>query len=178
MKTSLIDNKITYFKYKVMLKKKHIDKKIALIKKHANTYRIDHNELYAILVLEHVNRGSFITRFMEKIVVTFLTNIAVKFDLSIGIAQIKISTAKKIYPDSKYQSIARKLLNDDFNICMCAKIIKEYHLSPLEDNTLLGLVKNYLTGNVNTKLNTSIIIYYELMKWIVENSIISNETGE
>lgn len=162
------DKKISYFKHKAVLNKKCIDQRIDKINKYASIYNLDWRELYGILLLEYVNRGSWITRNTERVVVSLFTQSAINLDLSIGIAQIKISTAKKFYPDSDIKIIAKKLLVDEFNIHLCAQIINKYYLSPHKNNKLLGLVKQYTTGNKNTKENLSIAIYYTLLKWIID----------
>ncbi|MDO6448995.1 hypothetical protein [Oceanobacillus profundus] len=163
-----LDKKITYFKHKAILNKKYIDRRIDIIDKYASTYYLDRNELYGILLLEYLNRGSWITRNTERVFVSLFTRSAINLDLSIGIAQIKISTAKKFYPSSDFKTLAKKLLIDEFNIHLCAQIMNKYYLSPQKNNKLLGLVKQYTTGNKNAKENLSIYIYYKLLKWIIE----------
>lgn len=125
-----LDKKLNYFKHKIILNKSFIDRKISIIDKYAYIYNLDRRELYGILLLEHVNRGSWITKLIERIALRFFTNYAVKLDLSIGIAQVKISTAKQFYPKCDMKIIGRKLLTDEFNIHICAQIINDYYLLP------------------------------------------------
>src|SRR5699024_4692211 len=108
---TLKEKKIFYFKYRIMRKKKFIDSRIDLVNKYSHIYNIDRRELYAILLLEYVNRGHWLTRSIEKLIVNLFTNIAIRLDFSIGVAQIKISTAKQFYPDSETMIIAKRLLN-------------------------------------------------------------------
>src|SRR5699024_6752786 len=104
---TLKEKKIFYFKYRIMRKKKYIDSRIELVNKYSHIYSIDRRELYAVLLLEYVNRGHWLTRWIEKLIVNLFTSIAIRIDLSIGIAQIKISTAKQFYPDSETVIIAK-----------------------------------------------------------------------
>lgn len=159
------DKKINYFKHKILLNKEHIDMRIELINKYARIYKIDCNELYGISLLEHINRGRCTIKILEKIAIKFFVHKAIKLDLSIGIAQIKISTARQFYPDCNIKKLSRKLLTEEFNIHLCAQIISEYYSLPDKNNMLLGLVK--------TIDNPSITLYYLFLKWIKKESLIS-----
>lgn len=173
-KTTMLKKKVSYFQYKVLENKKHIDKRLYLIDQYTQRYNLNRSELYGILLLEYVNRGGGITKFLEKIVTLFVPRVAVRLNLSLGIAQIKISTAKKFYPEYNARIIAKKLIMDEeFNIGVCAQIINNYYNSPDKLYTLLGLVKEYTTGKRDSKENISITMYYILLKWIIEENLVS-----
>jgi hypothetical protein len=146
-----------------------MENQIESIIKHSNYYKIDPNELYGILMLEHINRGNSLNRSIERLLVKFFISFPIKLDLSVGISQIRISTAKQFYPNIETKTLTRKLMTDGFNIRVCAQIINHFYSISTEENRLLGLVKYYTTGSIHTKNNRSIIIYYLLLKWIKMN---------
>lgn len=78
--------------------------------------------LRGILILEFIHRGSFITRTLEKALCKCFPIRAIKRNLSVGLGQIKISTAKDVLEESPEKFI-HKLCETDFNIQVCAKYI-------------------------------------------------------
>lgn len=86
--------------------------------------------LSTILKLELIYRGKIYYRTLEYIMCTFLKSITIKRDLSVGIAQIKISTAQKILRENP-DSFLQKLLNGKFNIGVCAKVLR-YNIESYE----------------------------------------------
>ena len=78
--------------------------------------------LKGILILEFIHRGSFITKTLERALCRHFPMIAIKRNLSVGLGQIKISTAKDVLKESPEKFI-HKLCETDFNIQVCAKYI-------------------------------------------------------
>lgn len=169
-------DKLEYFKHKILIKKAFIDKRLAIIDECAKINKINREELYGILLIEHINRGKLITRIIERCAVKFLIYKSIQLDLSLGIGQIKISTAKIYCPNKDGKTVAKELLRDEFNINIAAQIIHDYHRRFYGRNQLLGLVKYYTTGNSTHESNKIIILYHKLLKWIMEEDLIERHS--
>jgi len=167
--------KIKYYKYKMKSNMYLFNNHFNYIEKISKTYNVDSHLLYYILLIEWINRGNWLTKSSEKILVKLFINKVIKYDISIGIGQIKVSTAQFFLRHGDNRNIARNLLIDEFNIEVCAKIISSYYHSihKSDDKGLLGLVKQYTTGNDSSKVNIQIIIYYSLLKWAFKESLLS-----
>lgn len=167
------NRKVRYYQLKVLQRKKVIDRKLDYIIEISNFYHIDPRLIYGILLIEQVNRGSWLVRIVERLFVNFFYKV-VPMDISIGLAQIKISTAKNYLPNYSELEIAKLLLDEDWNIKISAKIIKSYYKTyGLKNNDdLIYLIKYYTTGNISTPASYSIKIYYLLFKWIIDCDLI------
>lgn len=62
-------------------------------------------------------------KILEKCVCKFFSEIAIRKNISVGIAQIKISTAKEILRENPDDFI-KKICDDNLNIEICAKLLK------------------------------------------------------
>lgn len=113
---------------------------------------------------------------LEKLIVIFWVNLAIDRDMSIGVSQIKISTAKKLFPEKDERFIARKLLNDSFNIEVCAHLLNFYYENIEDGGQLLKLVKFYTTGDINSQNSVAINTYCYLLEWIKTNELLT-KTG-
>lgn len=91
--------------------------------KYSEQYAISKQLLKSILVLEYLNRGSPLITAYEKILCCFFPTKAIKKDLSIGLGQVKISTAVRVLKKNP-QSILKKLFEPDYNIRVCAKYLQ------------------------------------------------------
>ena len=80
--------------------------------------------LETVLKLEIFYRGRIYNRILEKIICRFFPKIAIKKNISVGIAQIRISTAEDILRKDA-SSFLGEICNDEFNIKICAKLIKK-----------------------------------------------------
>ncbi|CAM4239221.1 hypothetical protein [Lacicoccus alkaliphilus] len=165
-------DKLEYYKHKILINKAFIDKRLSLIDKYSKMNEINREELYGILLIEHINRGKLLTKIIERCAVKFLISKAVQLDLSLGIGQIKISTARLYCRDKDNKAMAKELLKDEFNINVAAQIICDYHTKFDEQNQLLGLVKYYTMGDITHKSNRNIILYYKLLRWIIKEGLI------
>lgn len=93
------------------------------INRYSEKYKINKWLLKSVLQLEQLNRGSFLLSVYERILCYIFPAIAIKKDLSIGLAQLKISTAVQVL-EKNPQSILKKLFDPEFNIRVCAKYLK------------------------------------------------------
>ncbi len=92
------------------------------IKKYSIQNGISERMLRGILILEFIHRGAFIIRTFESVVCKCMPMLAIKHDFTVGLGQIKISTAKNVLQESPLKFI-HKLCETDFNIQVCARYI-------------------------------------------------------
>lgn len=177
MKKLKIDNKnfinnANYYKAQILKRKKYIDKELNYIQKISRKYCVDSKELYGILVLEHLNRGGLIIKFIEYFYIKIFYNFLPK-DITVGIGQIRISTAKQYISELTKKEIANKLLNKENNILIAAMVICDYYNNhqKKKKRKYKEMVKFYTTGTINTLDNYSIEMYTFLLEWIVNNEI-------
>ena len=109
-----------------------IEKNKFVIDKVARENDINTILLETILKLEIFYRGRMYNKILEKMVCRFFPKIAIKKNVSVGIAQIKISTAETILRENAFDFI-KKICNDKFNIELCAKLIKKV-IDEYDDN--------------------------------------------
>ena len=97
-----------------------------------NKYHIDRvareNDISIILLetvlrLEVFYRGRVYNKILEKFVCIFFSELAIKKNISVGIAQIRISTAKEILRENPEHFIKR-ICEDNLNIEICGKLLK------------------------------------------------------
>lgn len=129
------------------------------------------NLLFGFIILEQINRGNIIQRIIEYLIVYLVPQVVIKRDMSLGLAQIKLSTAQKIYPYELDRVLIRNLINEDFNISTCAKLLCSIISNIGININLLILTKNYLTGNSYSDLNNTIILYHNLLYWSVKQQL-------
>lgn len=60
---------------------------------------------------------------IEKFVCRFFPRIAIKKNISVGVAQIRISTAAEVLKENPFIFI-KKICNDKLNIEICARLLK------------------------------------------------------
>gem|GEM_PF-5783016 len=155
-------------------------KYVFYIKEISYEYDICPEILFSIILIETINRRSFLTRNVECITCKLFPKLMIRKNISIGIAQIKIKTAKKILPNADDHEIMNLLLDDFNNIKICAKLIANYleiiNCSQCSFNTrMLNLVKVYLTGDINSPNYPWINLYKDLLVWSI-NSNLFNKT--
>ena len=100
-----------------------IEKNNYLIDRVARENDISTALLETILRLEVFYRGRVYNKILEKLVCIFLSKLAIKKDISVGIAQIRISTAKEILRENPEHFIKR-ICEDSLNIEVCGKLLK------------------------------------------------------
>lgn len=80
--------------------------------------------LETILRLEIFYRGRMYNKLLENCACKYFSTLAIKKNISVGVAQIKISTAARLLKENPH-SFIKRLCNDDFNIELCAKLLKD-----------------------------------------------------
>ena len=187
------NNRIEYFEAELYLIKKainmqtpRIEGNIHEINKCAEKYNIDPELLKCILSLENYYR------ILEWLGCKIFKKTSIKHDLSIGLGQIKISTAKKLLKQNP-KFFIHKLIYDDFNIELSAKYIRylidTYNSESIsvysnrnkkyqfENDRLLYVVCHYL-GSDFYEVDKTTLIYYTLVINIITNDeLIYNDTN-
>ncbi len=119
------------------------------IEREALANGIDKDILETILCLEYVNRSSVFYVIAEKIAVKFFKKRVIEKDYSIGLAQIKPSTAKELISESPY-TFLEKMTDPQFSIKLCAKyltqIIRKYE-ELIRENSQNGIETEYCLWN-------------------------------
>lgn len=99
----------------------------------ANKYLIDDvakkndiniNILYGILQLEIFYRERIYYRILENILCKYMEDVAIKKDISVGIAQIKISTAQSLLQTNP-KNFIKDVVKDELNIELCGRYLKK-----------------------------------------------------
>ena len=115
----------------------------------ATEHRLAPDIILGILAIEHINRGSifgYIEHFLARVYPQFLLT----KDCSIGIAQIKISTAQ-IVNQCAQKELLNMLLDNEQCINICARLVRhycdQYQLDSLPSRELaFHIAYLYLTG--------------------------------
>ena len=136
--------------------------------------------LETIVKLECFYRKRIYYKFIETLLTRLFSSYAIKKDISVGIAQIKVSTAQKVLRQNPYLFI-KKLCNDQFNIEICGKYIKKLILEynyELESNSECTeeafadifdyIACQYLGGYPYNKEKT-ILIYSAVLRSVLRN---------
>lgn len=136
--------------------------------------------LETVIKLECFYRERLYYRFIENILTKYLSGYAIKRDLSVGIAQMKISTAQRILRENPY-SFVKEICDDKKNIELCGKyirsLIEEYfYLGREQDYSIENdfidvydyIACKYLGGNPNNKEKT-ILIYSAVLRSVLSN---------
>ncbi|MFC6465453.1 hypothetical protein ACFP65_10790 [Marinilactibacillus sp. GCM10026970] len=135
------------------LESEYIDMYNYEIQKYSNKYNISESLLRGILMLENVNRGSFFTKISERILCRLFPRWVIRTDRSIGIAQIKVSTAKELLKKSPEKFLST-MTNTDFSIKLCAKYLGQLvSESNNPENIYQYLIYRYMGYANNTKDN-------------------------
>lgn len=146
-----------------------------------NKYNIDHyareNDinsklLEAILRLEIFYRGNSHTKLLEKLLCGYFRKAAIKRDISVGIGQIKISTAQKVLNLDSYQIIGT-LCNDETNIKICAMYIKQL----ITEFEYINNVKLFFSENLFCDEYNNDIFDYIACEYIGEESHHRSQTS-
>ena len=122
--------------------------------------------LKTLIILEYIHRGQWYIRVIEWIIcrLRFSYPLAIKKDLSLGIAQIKISTAKDLLEETPY-SFIRYMTDPLFSIKLCGKyirkIIDDYTDYFETDNIYDYIASTYLSGTNNN--DSEIVKLYSIV---------------
>lgn len=146
---------------------------------YSDRYNIDSEILFAIIVAEQSNRGDILTRILEKIAAIYVN--FYKLDPSLGLAQIKVSTAQSVIKHP-VRNIAWKLTTASFNIDCLSRIIKEKSCQIGCDKREIGaFISWYTTGKKGNEKIPSLQIYISLVEWSLETNFfkrLRREMGE
>lgn len=144
------------------------------IEKHAEESNVPIDLLYTILCLEYTNRSSCGYRFIENLLVKYFKKLTIRKDISIGLSQIKPSTAKELIKKSPYEFL-ENLINNEFSIQLCAKLLRnildkyqdEYNYCiendlAFDDNIWCFIASEYLCG-CKTSYRRNTMIYETIL---------------
>ena len=152
--------KYKYYKLVFNIIWKNLSIKNDIIEKFSNRYNINPSLLKSIIVIEQMNRGHLLYKFVEKFLSIYLKNILVKMDLSIGYCQIKITTAQKMCRKIKKELLIKFLVNENINIHICARL-----LASLKNKTIDETIIYYNAGTFDKNIiDQSLIFYLDLCK--------------
>lgn len=124
--------------------------------------------LFSIIVIEKMNRGDLITHTLEKMLVKLAPYFVVKKDLSIGLCQIRISSAKQVrnIPEG---FLIRKLMNPLFSIETMSKLINLFiEKNNSEFYDIIYIINKYTTGESNPYITKELSIYQDLVEWAIK----------
>lgn len=155
------------------------------IEKYSKENNIPKQLLYSVLCLEYTNRSSVFYKWIEKLLVKTFKGIVVKKDISIGLAQIKPSTAKEVLKESPYEFID-KMLGNVFSVELCAKLLRlildEYeedykkHTENnwcFDDNVFSYIASKYLCG-CKTSYRRNTLLYESIISNMCRDSDINS----
>jgi len=144
----------------------------------AKRNNINPEVLCAIILVEMINRGSWINKWIEKILIKTFPFLLIKKDASLGVSQIKISLATKMMPEYTAKEVLEALMDDKINIDLCAKHIKKFEDTVSDDlnsNYFNQLVNYYIAGKLTISNRPPHFLLYEnLIKWSVSQKVFSS----
>jgi hypothetical protein len=140
-----------------------------LIKAIANRWSINPNILFGIYLVETINRGGKINNLVERII-CLSQNIMLILNPSIGVCQIRLSTAREIEPSIDNKELIEKLLIKKDNLEICAKLIASYKRNQINSN--LDIIKLFTTGSLEVPNYIWIVLYNDLISWSINNNLI------
>ena len=136
---------------RVYLEEIRIDEYCYEIQNASDKYGISDNLLKYLLVLEYIYRGQWYIRLIERVICRFsiFYSFAIRKDLSMGLAQIKISTAKELLKCNP-RSFIPKMCDPAFSIDLCAayisKMLEDYDQNEITENVYDYIASEYLSG--------------------------------
>lgn len=136
--------------------------------------KVNDEILFSVILLEKINRGDFFNRFLERIITHYFPKLSMRYDMSIGVGQLKISTVKRILGLENITEII-KILNDKFSNIMVVSLLISEILNDINkvrvvqegiDKDLLNEVASiYLTGSSKKLYISEVSVYAELLNW-------------
>lgn len=174
-----MNNKYLYYKGLLITLEINLRKFKEIIINELKGTDIDPNIVYGILLIEFANRSNSINKISEKFICWFFPNFAIKRNLSIGLTQIKISTAK-LFIDLDDTKIIQLLCNDKDNIIICTKYVKwifnKFSLEKSELNYQIFVISNiYNSGTMRNYLLPWIKFYTDLLNFSVDKNWIGGD---
>lgn len=110
--------------HQLSMKNYRIEKNKYVIDKVARENDISAKLLETVLRLEVFYRGRMYNRLLEWFICKFFTKIAICKDISVGLAQIKISTAERVLRKDA-NMFMKNICTDKFNIDVCGKLLRD-----------------------------------------------------
>ncbi len=183
----VMEEKIDTFEEEVLIIERELNIKYPRIERNkhtidetAKTYNINPKLLTVILKLEIFYRDRIYYSVSEKLLCTVFKSLAIKIDASIGIAQIKISTAEKILNQDPLDFIG-ELPKDKFNIDLCGRylhnLIEEYNNSNIEDvssdegcNDIYNFIARMYLGSAANSHKRTVLIYSAVLRSVLSDN--------
>ncbi|PEF81434.1 hypothetical protein [Bacillus toyonensis] len=168
---SLCNNLFTLYKNKLLHHAYRTNRKIlSSIETTSKINSVDPEIIFSIILIESVSRGNFFMRSIEKIAGMVFPNILIRLDVSLGIGQIRISTARELCNLTNNKQIIKLLLDFESNISLISKLVSIYvEDCRFDKNPIKSIVKMYTTGNKDTVDNVQSTVYYMLVSWSISN---------
>ena len=145
---------------KIQLSKKYIDQYKYEMERSAEKYELDYELLQTVIQLEYINRGSIINRLLEKAAVRIVPKLMIRQDVSIGLAQIKISNAKDYFHMAPCRYISQMLM-PEISIDLCAYILRKLldNYDDYEPCEYYDCLTEIYDDNENISINYKVGIY-------------------
>lgn len=122
---------------KMWFEQKFCDQYFYEINQAADKYEIHDKLLETIILLELTNRKSWYMQLAEKIVCRYFPQIAIRRNMTLGVAQISVSVAKEYYQQAPTRFLG-KMLKPEESIELCAfylrRLIDQYNRHGWEDS--------------------------------------------
>ncbi|MCU5227990.1 lytic murein transglycosylase [Bacillus paranthracis] len=143
---------------------------LSSIEKSSEKNGVDPEIIFSIILIESVSRGNVLVKSIEKIAGVLFPTILIRLDVSLGIGQIRISTARNLCNLTNNKQIIKMLLDFESNISLVSKLVGIYiEDCKMDKDPVKSIVKMYTTGNKNTVDNVQITVYYMLLAWSISN---------
>jgi hypothetical protein len=163
-----VDAKLSYYKPCLHSASQTLARQARAVAEAAAEEGVDPELLFAVLVLEQISRGG-LPRLLERLVAKLWPGWLERRDCSLGLPQIRISTAQQVVCVSK-REIIRAMMDDGRSIRVCAQLLRRYedehglHSLPAKER-FTSFAKLYLTGRIDTPIHPRIDIYARLLAY-------------
>lgn len=132
---------------------------------------IPNDLLGKIVTLEYIYRGRTYYKVSEHIVCRCFPSLAIKKDISVGITQIRISTAQKILKMAPQKFIV-KLLDFEFNLEVCGRllgsIVANFESNKEDCNIYYNDIYEYIASKYlcegKSGLNRTVMLYSAVLR--------------
>lgn len=109
---------------KMWFEQKFCDQYFYEINSAADKYEIDDKFLETIILLERINRKSWYMQVAERVVCKYFPQIAIRNNMTLGVAQISVSVAHEYYQQAPTRFL-EKMLRPEESIELCAYYLRE-----------------------------------------------------
>lgn len=166
-----------FFKIKYLSQcNRYNEKTLLKMNEESIKYNLNPELIFGIITLEKMNRGSLMIRLIEICGVYLIPSFIIKKNISIGLGQIKLTTAKEVLDNLDDERVLKLLINPLKCIEVVAMLIHKYSIesSRKEKNTdaYVKKISNlYITGSSDPDTNFQIKTHFILLKWSIENNL-------